>query len=190
MSCALRALTVLACAATLYAQAPAPTQPQGLETAWEIGPVLQALADHAGRLLKALDKFDADAWVKKGASDTYVAQLQSSKEQARAVAQEAKALEANPERLSAGLQLMFRLQSLDTMLASLVEGAHRYHENPFTTDDLTRVAAEGGVTRERIQRYMVNLAAQQEQNLQVMDREAQRCRGIITQETPKSTRKR
>src|SRR5215472_16310156 len=99
----LRGLCVFAGAAALLAQAPpAPPNPQnsGLEMSSEIAPVMQEIAAHAGRLLPQLDRVDAQAWVEKGASDTYLAQLQSCKEQARALAAEAKALAGNPERLS------------------------------------------------------------------------------------------
>ena len=127
MSCALRGLAVFICAAALYAQAPsAAKQPAGLETDWEIAPVLQEISAHATRLLPVLDKVDARAWVARGASDTYVAQLQSSKEQAKAVAGEAKALAANPERLSASLEVLFRIQGLENMLGSLGEAIRKY----------------------------------------------------------------
>ena len=89
MTSVLRGLPVFACAAVLLAQPPAVSQPQsqapaGLETAWEIAPVLQEIAAHAGRLLPQLDRVNTRAWVEKGASDTYAAQLQSAKEQVRA----------------------------------------------------------------------------------------------------------
>src|SRR5690242_2260340 len=101
MHCALRALSVFACAAALFAQAPASKQPApGLETAWEIAPAIQELAAHAGRLVPMLDKLPIRSWVEKGASDTYLAQRDSAKEQAQALVTEAKALAANPERLS------------------------------------------------------------------------------------------
>ncbi len=173
----------------LYAQAPAAKQPAGLETDWEIAPVLQEIAGYAGRLLPLLEKIDADAWIEKGASETYAAQLQSSKEQARALAVEAKTLAANPERLSASLQLLFRIQGVEGMLASVGEAMRKY-QGAADAQALAGIAAQNGANRERLQRYVVNLAAEQEQDLQVMDREAQRCRGILTQAPPKTTRKR
>lgn len=182
---ALRTVTFLACAAGLYAQAPAP----GLEAAWEIAPVLQELSAHAGRLLPMLDKLDTQAWVVKGASDTYVAQRASAREQASALAAEAKALTANPEKLSVSLQVLFRLQALESMLGSLGEGARRY-QNAHDAQELATVAAQSGAGRDRLQRYIVNLAAQREQDLEVMDREAQRCRGILTQAPARTTRKK
>jgi len=183
---AVRTLAIFFCGAALYAQAP---QPAGLETKWEIAPVLQEIAVNSERLLPLLDKIDAQEWVERGASDTYVAQLQSSKEQARAVAVEARALAASPERLAASLQLLFRIQAVETMVASLGEGIRRFI-SPLAGQALASAAARNGAARERLQLYIVNLAAEREQDLAVMDREAQRCRGMLTQAPPKSTGKR
>lgn len=171
---------VFACAAALYAQTPqGGTSPAGLEVTWEIAPVLQDIAVHAERLLPLLDKINPQAWVAKGASDTYVEQLQSAKEQARALVTESKALAANPEQLSAALRVHFRILGLETMLGSLGEGARRYQAKDAQT--LAAAVAENGFGRDRLQQYVVNLAAAREQEFRVMDREAQRCRGIVTQ---------
>ena len=183
----MRLLTIFVCAAALHGQAQSTApEPAGLETKWEIAPVLQEIAGHAERLLPLLDKIDVRAWVARGASDTYAAQLQSSKEQARAVALEAKDLAANPERLGVSLQVLFRVQGLENMLASLGEGVRKY-QGARDAQALASAAAQNGGARERLQRYIVNLAAEREQDLAVMDREAQRCRGILTQAPPPST---
>lgn len=191
MFAAVRNLTILfSVAALACAQTPAGTSHAGgFDNPWEIAPVLQEISAHASRLLPLLDKVDVKSWVEKGASDTYIAQLQSSREQANALATEAKALAANPERLSAALQVFFRMQGLETMLNSLNEGVRNY-QNPAAAQALAAFAAQNGANRERFQQYIVNLAAEREQDLQVMDREAQRCREMITQPPPKAGRKK
>jgi hypothetical protein len=175
---------MFACAAALCAQTP-PGRPAaaGLETDWDIAPVLQEIAAHAERLLPILDKIDVQAWVAKGASDTYAEQLQSAREQARAVVVESKALAANPEQLAVTLQVLFRIQGMETMLASLGDAVRRY-QTPADAQALAAAVAENGRSRDRLQRYVINLAAAREQDLKVMDREAQRCRGILTQAPP------
>lgn len=192
----LRAL-VLLCSAALYGQtqagpgaaAPAQPAPAGLETAWEIAPVLQEISAHAGRLLPVLDRVDARMWVNKGASETYLEQLQSAKEQAQALADGAKALARNPEKLSAGLTVLFRIQALEAMLGSLVEGLRRY-QGPQEAQTLASLAAENGANRDRFQNYLVNLAADEEQRVEVMDREAQRCRSQVVAQPPRSGKKK
>ena len=184
------------CAAALYGQtqpgqggATPPAAPEGLETAWEIAPVLQEMSAHAGRLLGELDRVDARSWVNQGASETYVEQLQSAKEQAKALADGAKALSSNPERLSAGLVVFFRVQSLETIIGSLVEGL-RHYQNTGEAQTLAALSAENGANRDRFQRYLVNLAADEEQRVEVMDKEAQRCRSLVAAPAPTRTGKK
>jgi hypothetical protein len=205
MSTGLRRLTLIACAAALGAQTPParvaqttsqtapqpPQQPQpaGLETDWEIGAALQEIGDHATRLLPALNQIDARSWVDQGASETYAEQLQAAKDQTQSLADGAKALAKNPERLPLALELYFRMQSIDVMLASVEEGMRKY-QNPASAQGLASLQAEAGANRDRLQRYIVSLAAEREQELHVMDQEAQRCRGTLTAPASKSGKKK
>ncbi|MBZ5582385.1 MAG: hypothetical protein LAQ30_09330 [Acidobacteriia bacterium] len=178
---ALRGWTLLVFIAGLYgqdAQAPPPASPPGLETDWDIGVVLREIGAHAGRLLPALDRVDAQAWVAKGASDTYGVQLESAKQQAKAMEAGADELARNPEKLSQSLELFFRIQGLDTILASLEEGMRKY-QGPTDAAALASLAAENGKNRERFRGYIETLAAEREKQFEVMDREAQRCRGMV-----------
>lgn len=187
LSRALGGLSVFLCTALLFAQAqtPQPTK-AGLEPDWDIAPVLQEMSDHAVRLLPILDQIDAKSWIAKGASPTYAEQLQSSKDQAKAIADAARVLSRNPEKLSASLELFFRIQGLETMLASLEDGTSKYHD-PQLAQHLRAVSAENGANRERFRTYIVNLAAEREQQFEVMDREAQRCRSNLNPIVPPKT---
>jgi hypothetical protein len=185
MASVLRAFALLAGAAALYAQPEVgPQAASGMETPWQIAPVFEEISTHAARLLPALDQVYARAWVQRGASDTYATQLDSCKAQARAVADEAKVLAANPEKLSSSLTVFFRIQAIDAMLGTIEEGLRKY-QSPADAQNLTALAAEGGASRDRLQLYLVNLAAEREKDYQVMDREAQRCRGLVTQPAAK-----
>ena len=182
-----RVWVLWACAAALGAQtqppAAQPARPAGLDTEWDIGVVLGEIGTHAGRLLPALDRVDAKAWVSKGASETYEAQLESSKQQARALEIGARALSQNPEKLAQSLELFFRIEGLESMLATLEDGLRKY-QNRADAEALASLAAENGANRERFRQYLVSLAAERERQLEVMDREAQRCRGIMMSQPP------
>ncbi len=183
----LRVVIGVACSAILHAQAPGPAPAQaGLAPDWDVRPILQEMSAHAGRLRPVLDRIDVKSWVQKGASDTYQAQLESSKQQAKAIEDSAKALAQNPEKLSACLELYFRIQGLDSMLASLEEGIRKY-QDPALAASLASLNAENGANRNRFQNYIVNLAADREQTCAVMDREAQRCRGMLATQAPSGT---
>ena len=75
------------------------------------------------------------------------------------------------------------------MLGSLGEGVRRY-QNARDAGELATLAAQAGAGRDRLQRYLVNLAAAKERDLQIMDVEAQRCRGLMTQAPAQTPRKR
>jgi len=178
MAAALRAFTILAGAAGLWAQTPPAQQSAGMLNPWEIAPVLQEISGHGARLVEALGRINVRPWIDRGAPETYLEQWQSATEQAKALAGTAGVLAHNPERLSAGLEVLFRIQALETMIGSL-EQAMRKYQKPGDAAALAALAAENGVNRSRLERYLVNLAAEQEQQLQVMDSEAQRCRALL-----------
>jgi hypothetical protein len=193
MALGLRRFTLIACAVALCGQTPPPhapaQQPAGLETDWDIGAAIQEIGAHAGRLLPALNRVDARSWVNQGASETYAEQLQAAKDQTQALADGAKALAKNPERLSGALELYFRMQSIDAMLGSVEEGMRKY-QSPASAQALVSLQAESSANRDRLQRYIVNLAAEREQELHVMDEEAQRCRATLTTPAGKSGKKK
>jgi hypothetical protein len=186
-----RGLILLVCAGAFSARAQSPAPPQqsaGLESDWDIAAVLREVSAHAARVLPLLDRADAGEWAAKGAPAAYAAQLQSSKEQAQALADDAKALAANPETLSAELQVLFREQGLETLLNSIAEAMRKY-QNPAAAQELIAIAAEGGANRDRLEEYVVNLAAEREKEYQVMDKEAQRCRAVVLAPPPVKKKK-
>jgi hypothetical protein len=176
----------LFCPLLLAAQPPAPAQPaDGLQPDWDVSVILGEMSAHGTRLLAMLDRLDVPAWVQKGASETYAAQLQSTKDQLRSMVAETKGLAANPEKLSSCLQVYFRIQAVEQMIGSLVEGARKYQDQT-TAEALASLSAENGTNRNRFQTYIVNLAAEREQVCAVMDKEAQRCRSIVATQSPVS----
>jgi len=141
--------------------------------------VIQEIGDHASRVLSALDRVNTNAWVAKGASETYGEQVQSCKVQAKALADGAKSLTRNPEQLAVSIELFFRLQALETMLGSVEEGMRKY-QSPADAEALASLEAEIAPNRDRFQKYIVDLAADREHQLQITDKEAQRCRALLT----------
>ncbi len=158
-------------------------QNAGITPEWDMRAVLKEIAAHSKRLLPVLDQVNPSAWKVKGAPDAYQAQWKSTRAQAEALAGDALELAANPEKLSAALKTFFRMQSIEFSIASLAEGVRRY-QNPAMGELLISLAGENGANRERFQRYIVELAAQREQEYQIMDYEAQRCRGILLRQPP------
>ena len=178
MVAAWRVAAWLSCPVFLTAQDPA-----GLQPDWDIGVIVGEISAHAARLLPTLNRVDAKAWVAKGASETYMSQLQSSKDQAKAIARNAEALARNPEKVSLCLEMYFRIEGLEQMIGSLVEGIRKYQDLALASE-LVGQSAENGANRNRFQAYIVSLASQQEQECAVMDSEAQRCRSVVATQPP------
>jgi hypothetical protein len=175
MRSALRTLLVCGCSLAAQAQAPAPA---GMPPEWDIKAILLGIAAHAGRVVPVLNQIDAKSWVARGASETYAAQLQSSKEQAKAVEQTAKALAERPEQLAPALELYIRITALERMVGSLEEGIRRY-QNPALAEMVHGVISEDSRNQDIFQRYIVEMANQRESQFSVMDKEAQQCRSIM-----------
>lgn len=188
MPCARTLLLGLCGPLILLAQTPAPAQQAGLQPDWDVRVILGEMSVHATRLQTELGRLNVQAWLQKGASDTYATQLQSGKDQARSMAVDAKALAEHPERLSACLELYFRIHALEQLVGSLVDGARKYQDGA-TADRLASLSAENGGNRNRFEAYLVNLATEREQECAVMDREAQRCRAIIATQPPDASKK-
>lgn len=170
---------ILAC--LCLAPAALRAQQQGVSMEWDIGKTLDAISNQAARLDPILDQLHPQDWVAKGAPEQYVEQWNESRTEARALAQAAATLKQKPDRLADSLQVLFRIQSLQTLLRSLGEGIRKYH-NPALADMLNAIVTEHGATRDKLQQYVLDLASEKEQEFQVADAEAQRCRASLSKQ--------
>lgn len=157
--------------------------PAGVATPWDTAPMIASLSAQALRLKPILDQLTPRDWVAKGAPDTYIAQWKGAEDELVYLSDSAKALEKQPERLTLALDTYFRLQSLEMRLNSLVEGVRNY-QNPAVGDLLLGVAAENSANRDKLRQYITDLAAAKEQEFEVADKEAQRCRGVLSKQVP------
>jgi hypothetical protein len=80
------------------------------------------------------------------------------------------------------------MQALETSLNSLVDGVRKY-QNPAVGDLLMGVLGENTSNRDKLRQYITDLAANKEQEFQIADKEAQRCRGMLNRQTPAAPRK-
>lgn len=154
-------------------------QQAGVPTDWDVQKLVRAIAEQSGRMQPLVEQIRPSEWVAKGASDTYVQQWNSAHAQAQTVKLSADNLVQEPERLSAALDTYFRLQNLEIVLSSLIDGVRKY-QNPALADLVRSVLSENNASRQQLRQYLVDLAAVKEQEFKVMDEEAQRCRESIS----------
>ena len=170
-------ILAVASVAPLYALAQQP----GVPTDWDVQKLVIAIAEQSARIQPLVEQIRPKEWVAKGASDTYVQQWDSAHAQAKTVKLSADNLVREPERLSAALDTYFRLQNLEVVLTSLIDGVRKY-QNPALADLLRSVLSENSASRQQLRQYLVDLAAIKEQEFKVADQEAQRCREMISKQ--------
>jgi hypothetical protein len=143
------------------------------------------------RIPDVLDQAKPQEWMAKGAPDAYVRQLESAKNELQYVIGSTEKLVREPERLTTALDVLFRLQSMEALLNSLRDGIRKY-QSQAVADRLNAVLTDNANNREKLRQHIMDLAATREEQLDVMDKEAQRCRSELTRQpvdTPKTRTK-
>jgi ABC-type transport system involved in cytochrome bd biosynthesis fused ATPase/permease subunit len=183
------AAVICACWVVVRAQTPAPAPPPGFTGDPQILAVFNRISQQTARLTPMLEEVHARDWVAKGASDTYVAQLESAQTQIQAIQTDMAALAQHPDHMQDCMKGLFRVQALHGSLESLMGGLRRYQNSPLA-DLIESVAAEDQSDLAKLQSYILDLANQKEQEFLVVDHEAQRCRATISREpAPRTVRK-
>jgi hypothetical protein len=169
------------------ATAPPPAE-AGVASEWDARKLIDALSQQAAHLKPIIDQVQPAAWQSKGASVTYLAQWNTAQAQLKYLIAAADAFARQPERLPLGLDMYFRMQAMESSLGSLIEGVRKY-QNPSLASIMQAVVAENSTNRDRLRQYLTDLATQKEEEFQVADREAQRCRAALLQQPPPKTKK-
>ena len=157
----------------------------------EVAAIFNRLSQRAARMAPMLEQLHPNDWIARGASDTYLAQWNSTLEQFRAIQSDMSALAQHPERLTESMKALFRMQSTNQALDSLMGGTRKY-QNPALADLIESVAAEANGDIDRFEKHLVELADEKEQQFTVVDREAQRCRATLSRQpaAPASTNRK
>lgn len=175
-------IALIAAPAAMAQTAPAPA---GVSSEWDVRTLLDGLNRQAEHLKPIMDQVKADTWVSQGAPSAYAAQWRTAESELRYLLSSSQALSRDPEKLTLALDTYLRMQAMESTLGSLIEGIRKY-QNPALADLAQSLMVENSTNRDRLSQYLRDLAEQKEQEFQVADREAQRCRGIIlNQPAPK-----
>ena len=160
-------------------------QASGVSSEWDVRKLLDSLDLEAQHLKPVIDQVKPEGWTAKGASstasNTYVAQWKAAQAELRYFLSASEALSRQPEKLTSVLDTYFRMQAMESTVSSVVEGVRKY-QNPALANLMQGVLGENNANRDRLRQYVQDLAAQKEQELQVADREAQRCRDTLVKQ--------
>jgi hypothetical protein len=167
---------------------PAPVPEPGVASEWDARKLIDALNQQAQHLKPLFDQVQPSSWLAKGAPDSYVAQWDTAQAQLKYLIQSSDAFSKQPERLQLGLETYFRMEAVESRLGSLTEGVRKY-QNPALASIMQAVIAENSTNRDRLRQYLQDLATQKEEEFQVADREAQRCRATLLKQPAPATKK-
>jgi hypothetical protein len=141
--------------------------------------IVNRISQRAARIEPMLEQLHPNDWIAKGASDTYLAQWNSIRAQFSAIQSDMSDLSQHPERLPDSMKALFRVQATQQALGSLMGGVRKY-QNPALADLIESVAAEANGDIDRFEKHLLELADEKERQFTVVDREAQRCRSILS----------
>jgi len=163
-------------------------QSSGVSSEWDVRKLLENLDQEAQHLKPIIDQVKPESWLAKGAPNAYVAQWQTAQAQLRYFLASSDGLARQPEKLTLALDAYFRMQAMETMVGSVLEGVRKY-QNPALAVLMQNALAENSANRDRLRQYVQDLAEQKEQELQVANREAQRCRDALVRQPASSSKK-
>lgn len=169
-------------AAGLFAQDSSAAAAEGVTPEWDVRSNMSEMASDVRKLEPLLSRADAGEWVKKGASDTYVRQSVSADAAVKALITATVSLANRPERLTTALEAFFQMERTEMLLGSLRDGVRRYQSQDLANEFNHQFAAIAN-HRDRLRQHIRDLAELREQEFNIANQEAQRCRGMLTKQT-------
>ena len=156
---------------------------QGVSASWDTSKDLAALIEQTERLNPLLEQLTPQQWEAKGAPATYTTQWRLARNEVGYLIGAAQAMQKQPEKLTLALETLFRLQAVEAQVNSLVDGVRRY-QNAAVGDLLVSVVGANAGNRDLLRQYVSDLAQTKEQEFQIADQEAQRCRDMLIRQPP------
>jgi hypothetical protein len=176
-------IVLLAAAPALLSQteqslAEASPSETGVAPEWDIRKTILEFVDGNAQLKPVLEQIHPQEWTAKGAPEAYVFQHKAILSHIDNVTSSARALHQSPEKLNVALDTLFRVQGMQVVLDSFIEGLDRY-QNPAAARLLRSVSTMNSNNVDKLREYILQLAESKEAEFRVVDQEAQRCRSMI-----------
>lgn len=172
------AFLAVACLFAVRAQqTPAPASHIPIDPA-DVSIIANDISLRSQHLKPMLEEVHAADWVAKGAPEAYLSQWRSLTEQNQAIQTDMTEIAQHPDAMQEILKGLFRVHRFDSDLDAMLNGLRRY-QNPALADLIESVAAGDQHGVEKMQQYVLDMADEKERQLDLMDKEAQRCRSTL-----------
>jgi hypothetical protein len=150
---------------------------QGVAPEWEVKKTLEEVSGQTKRFAPLVQQLKPAEWVQAGAPEAYVAHRQSLLDEIGYLDQTLAQLGAKPGRMSLALQCYTRMGTIESRMMSLIDAVRRY-QNPALADLIQSIMGETAASRDKLRQYAWELVASREQEFEVLEQEAQRCRNM------------
>jgi len=166
----------------LFAQAasPAAQSTPGSAADWDMRPRIQKLGQDVGGLKPVFDQIHPGTWTVEGGPASYQKQQKACADGLAYVQNAVARWSAQPDKLSLMLETLIRIESMDQQAISLSQGIRKY-QNPAVADILDSMLNSLSGDLEWLRSQSLEMAQQREKELEVAQKEAQRCRTQILQ---------
>ena len=165
-------------AASLAAQSPA-----GAPADWDMRPRIEKLGQNVGRLKPVFEQIRPGSWTIEGGPEAYQRQQKACSDGLTYVQNSVARWSAQPDKLSLMLETLIRIESMDQQAISLSQGVRKY-QNPAVADILDSMLNSLSGDLEWLRAQSLEMAQQREKELEVAQKEAQRCRTQMLQSNP------
>jgi hypothetical protein len=176
----MRAVVILG---TLAACLAAQTQTEGVAAEWDVRTNVAALVTDVKKLESLLRRVDAPHWVTRGAPEAYVRQHVAATEALQHLINATERLAREPERLPAAIDVYFELERMELLMNSLRDGIRKWQSGDLA-DMFTHAMGTNILHRDRLRQHIRDVTAARETEFKIANEEAQRCRGMLTRQTP------
>jgi len=167
------------------ATASAAQAPPGAAPDWDQRPRIEKLGKDIALLKPIFDQIQPESWTVEGGSEAYRKQHKACLDGLSNVQNAIVRWSVQPDRLSLMLETLVRIESLDQQTISLSQGVRRY-QNPAIADLLDSILGSLSGGLEWLRAQSLEMAEQREKELDVAQKEAQRCRTQILQPRPRN----
>jgi hypothetical protein len=159
---------------------------QSLAPNWDTPQLFTALINANVKLQPVLKQIHPNEW--KDAPASYQDLWQGAVKANQALQTHAAAVAKTPDNLAESLRLLEEVRDLNESMLQLSAGVRQY-QNPSLADLIDGMLAEAKPARDAYSQRVLDLAAQREEQCDVADHEAQRCRAQLSNQTSKQTKR-
>ena len=159
---------------------PAAQSSPGAPADWEMRPRIEQLGKDVGQLKPVFDRIQPGSWAVEGGPAAYQKQQKACADGLVYVQNAVARWSAQPDKLSLMLETLIRIESMDQQAISLSQGVRKY-DNPAIADILDSLLNSLSGDLEWLRSQSLDMARQREKELEVAQKEAQRCRTQILQ---------